>query len=112
MAKRFKAREPPQMLTQDKLQKASGKLKARRTPGSDGIPPKIAKIAMVQHLEAILKVFNRIYQSGEFPEPWQIAKLVLLEKSGKDTQEPGSSRPLCLMDSKGKTLEHVIYTSA
>lgn len=81
------------LITKEELQGADWKLKP----------------AIAQHPEAMLKVFNRIYQSGGFSNAWKVARLVLLRKLGKDVQHPNSFRFLCLLNSIGKTLEHVVY---
>jgi hypothetical protein len=54
----------------------------------------------------ILEVMNDALASRTFPERWRRAKLVLLPKPSET--EERKFRPICLIDTLGKVLEHLI----
>ncbi|GBN07000.1 Putative protein in type-1 retrotransposable element R1DM [Araneus ventricosus] len=45
---------------------------------------------------------------GHFPRPWKRAKLVLLNKPGKDTSDPRAYRPICLLSTMSKVLDKLV----
>lgn len=87
----------------DDLKEAISRIKNKRAPGPDRIPPEIAKAAAYAESVAILQVYNTLIMKGEFPKEWKKAKLVLIQK-------PGSLkyRPICLLDVFGKLFERLI----
>ena len=59
--------------------------------------------------ETFLEIFNTCLAEETFPERWKRQRLVLLSKGNKPPDEPSSYRPLCMLDSSGKTLERFIF---
>ena len=59
--------------------------------------------------ETFLDMYNTCLAEGTFSERWKWQRLVLLPKGNKPPEEPSSYRPLCMLDSSGKTLEHFIF---
>lgn len=54
------------------------------------------------------QLFAQCLRSGEFPQAWREAFLVLLHKEGKPEDSPSVYRPICLLDEVGKLFERVI----
>ncbi|GBO35987.1 Putative protein in type-1 retrotransposable element R1DM [Araneus ventricosus] len=50
----------------------------------------------------------RCLDLGHFPRPWEKAKLVLLNKPGKDTSDPRAYRPICLLSTMSKVLDKLV----
>jgi hypothetical protein len=92
--------------TEEELEAAVGKLARRKTPGPDGIPAEVVLVASRVAPGAILEVMNDALASRTFPERWRRAKLVLLPKPSET--EERKFRPICLIDTLGKVLEHLI----
>ena len=95
-------------ITPDELRQACAKIKNGKTPGPDGIPNKVLKLAMEKFPEIFLQVFNQCLQEGVFPKAWRKQWLVLIPKAGKPPGLPSSYRPICLLDTIGKTLEKIV----
>lgn len=95
-------------VTIDELIRASEKLKKKKAPGIDGIPVEVLQTAIQKKTDIFLPAFNNIMRSGKFPEKWKIAKLALIEKPKKNPNEEKKYRPLCLLNTSSKLLEHLI----
>lgn len=95
-------------VTIEEVKAAAQKLKNRKAPGPDGIPPEIVKIVISEFPDTIRKTVDGIFKTGIFPTEWKVGRLVLVKKPGKDEEEPTSYRPLCLLDTMGKVAEHII----
>lgn len=94
-----------QPLSVDDIKHACHKLGMGKSPGPDGIPNEVIKIAGETWPELFLEVFNKCLINGSFPTNWKRQRLVLLRKGSKPLNEPSSYRPLCMLDSLGKLLE-------
>lgn len=84
-------------------------LKGKQT----AVGPDRIHYAMLAHLspastEALLKFFNRIWESGIMPEQWKNAIVVPFLKSGKSPTSPSSYRPIALTSCLAKTYESII----
>ena len=75
----------------------------------DNIPNVALKTAVNTISETYLDMYNTCLAEGTFPERWKRQRLVLLPKGNKPPEEPSSYRPLCMLDSSGKTLERFIF---
>ena len=100
--------QAPPVFTLEELEIATRKIKNRRSPGPDMIPPEAVKIMFREHPQEVLGVYNTLLHHEEFPQKWKIAKLVLIRKPNKPLDSPASFRPLCLLDVLGKAFEHLI----
>ena len=54
------------------------------------------------------QVMNTIMASGEYPQEWKEASLMLLTKRPPTETAPPSYRPICLLNSMSKLLEHLL----
>ena len=95
-------------ITNEELVAAVRDLKVKKAPGPDGIPNVALKTAVQAFPDMFRFALQRCLNEGYFPDRWKIQKLVLLPKPGKPPGEPGSYRPICLLDTLGKLLEKVI----
>ncbi|KAH1000593.1 hypothetical protein HUJ04_012900 [Dendroctonus ponderosae] len=80
----------------------------KEAPGADSVPPEIVIESVKAQGELILRVFNRCLVDGNFPKAWKEARLVLIEKPGKDDRAERSFRPLCLINTMGKLLKKLL----
>ena len=73
------------------------------------------KNQMLKHLllksfQTLLDVFNDMWETGKFPENWELATIIPIPKPGKDNAEPTNYRPIALTSCLCKTLERMINT--
>ena len=61
-------------------------------------------------LQALLDIFNDIWETGKFPESWELSTIIPVPKPGKDHIEPTNYRPIALPSCLCKTLERMINT--
>ena len=61
-------------------------------------------------LKTLLDIFNDIWETGKFPESWELATIIPIPKPGKDHAEPTNYRPIALTSCICKTLERMINT--
>lgn len=87
------------------FEEACNKLKVKKSPGPGLIPPEILKIISKTSKEHILRLYNQIAKEGFFPAEWKVARLALLPKSKNISEDPGSYRPICILDVEGKLYE-------
>jgi len=79
-----------------------------KAPGPDGVPDIVVKEIAIKRPEILRDIFNECLRHGIFPQPWKVAKLVLLRKGDKPLDDPSSYRPICLLNTVGKLFERVI----
>ena len=61
-------------------------------------------------LQALLDILNDIWETGKFPESWELSTIIPVPKPGKDHTEPTNYRPIALTSCLCKTLERMINT--
>ena len=79
--------EPVSLFEPEELDRAVQRLKIRKAPGLDLIPPEVARVAVQTQKEVFLKIVNRMLTRAEFPTEWKKARLVLTEKLKKKKRE-------------------------
>lgn len=94
--------------TREELKYATDRLKEKKAPGPGLVPAEILKIISNMCPDYVLKIYNNLADKGVFPQEWKIAKLVMIPKGNKTTQDLTLHRPLCLLDVEGKLLELLI----
>ncbi|GBN84699.1 Retrovirus-related Pol polyprotein from type-1 retrotransposable element R1 [Araneus ventricosus] len=80
----------------------------KKAPGIDGITIEIIKAINFICPEILLSIFNKCLKLGVFPKNRKTAKLVLLNKTGKNPEDPKSYRPICLLPVMSKILDKLI----
>ena len=88
---------------QDSLSKAHDS-----SAGPDEIHYQLLKHLTPSALNTLLSIFNRIWQSGNFPPSWREATVVPIPKPGKDHTNPTNYRPIALTSCVCKTMERMI----
>ena len=62
----------------------------------------------LKSLQTLLDIFNNMWETGKFPESWELATIIPIPKPGKDHTEPTNYRPIALTSCLCKTLERMI----
>ena len=78
--------------------------------GPDEIHYQMLKHLPPKSLKSLLAIFNDIWETGKFPESWELATIIPIPKPGKDHAEPKNYRPIALTSCICKTLERMINT--
>ena len=107
----FKNKDPPEYyntpLTQEELQHALDN--SRNTaPGKDLINFEMIKQLPINAKEYLMKLFNQIWDTNEFPNEWREAIVIPIAKPGKDASNPGNYRPISLTSCVCKTMEKIV----
>lgn len=88
---------------------AARKLKNNKSPGPDGVPNEVIKLAACSTTNLLSQALNSALKDGTFPDIWKIATLKLIPKEGNTELTP-KYRPLCMINGTAKLLEHLINT--
>ena len=56
----------------------------------------------------LLRIFNRIWTTGNIPNQWKIANVIPIPKPGKDPTNPQNYRPIALTSVLCKTMERIV----
>ena len=83
------------------------KMKDNKSPGVDGIPPKLLKEIIEQISTPLAKLFNLSLEEGIIPTEWQEANITPLFKKGS-RNKPENDRPVSLTSVVCKLLETLI----
>ena len=81
---------------------------AETAPGNDNLPYSIIKHANTEMKKIILKSFNIIYQSNQFPRSWSLAIIIPILKPQKTPTDPNNYRPISLTICMCKLLEKIV----
>ena len=76
--------------------------------GPDEVHYQMLKHLPPKSLQALLDIFNDIWETGKFPESWELSTIIPDPKPGKDHTEPTNYRPIALTSCLCKTLERMI----
>ncbi|XP_018495155.1 uncharacterized protein LOC108864297, partial [Galendromus occidentalis] len=95
--------EIPKITTQE-VRAAAEKLATGKANGADGIPPEAVKLLMSRWPEIFAEMVDNILATGDFPERWKTAQLILIPKLGKKD----AYRPICLLDTTAKAVESIL----
>lgn len=96
-------------ITDAELNAAVERLRAKHTaPGPDGVPGRIWTVALGPLGNRLRRLFDACLITGQFPPPWKVGRLVLVQKQGRPADSPSAYRPLVLLDEVGKLFERVI----
>ena len=79
-------------------------------PGEDNI-----LYSMIKHLpepakQFLLKIINKIWETGILPKTWKIALIIPVKKPGKEASQATSYRPIALTSCVCKIMEKMINT--
>ncbi len=76
--------------------------------GPDDIHYQLLKHLPDTSMDALLNIFNHIWDTGELPPSWKEATIIPVAKPGKDSSNPSNYRPIALTSCVCKTLERMI----
>jgi len=92
------------------LQAAIRQCKTNSSPGADDISYEALKRLPKSSLNAILGLYNKIWEAGVVPKTWKHAVVLPILKQGKDPTNPDSYRPIALTSALCKIMERMIAT--
>ena len=84
-------------------------MKNTKSSGSDGISPKILKMALPYIVESLTYIYNLSIQQNIFPNKLKHAKVIALPKPKRDLSDINNYRPISLLSSLSKPLEKHIH---
>jgi hypothetical protein len=94
-------------ITDVEVKEAIRCLKNNKAAGLDGIPGEIFKISADYVVEFLTKYFNKLFETGTFPEEWTESLIFPLHKKG-DVDSPDNYRGISLLNISGKLYSHVL----
>ena len=95
------------IFSEDELSLAASSLRNKKAPGPDGIPADVLRVAARSCPQVLLNMHNRCLKDGVFLKRWKIQRLVLVGKGKGGPNSTLAYRPLCMLDTAGKLLEHL-----
>ena len=81
---------------------------ADTSPGIDLITYPMIKSIHPSLLSMILRLYNRLFERGEFPVTWKTAIVIAIPKPGKDHLDPANYRPISLICCLSKLMESMV----
>lgn len=79
----------------------------KKAPGFDLITGTVLQKLPLIALKAITQIFNAVITTGYFPNEWKTAKIIMILKPGKSTEEVTSYRPISLLPMLSKVFEKI-----
>eukprot|EP00061_Rhincodon_typus_P002377 g17394.t1 len=92
-------------ITKEKVLVKLNGLNVVKSPGPDGLHPRVHKEKAEEIVEALVVVFQE--ESGTVPEDWKITNMTPLFKKGV-RQKTENYRPISLTSVVGKILESIV----
>lgn len=93
--------------SQCEVKKYIAELKLDRSPGMDGLKTEIIKILQPYLLEPLAYIYNKVFETGIYPDLFKIAVVTPVFKKG-DRYQVENYRPISLISNFGKILEKII----
>ena len=94
------------LISEEEIYEAITRLKANKSPGSDGFTSEWYK-ALKEVLTPVLKkAFNWVLKKNEIPISWNEAIISVIPKGGKDKLDCGNYRPISVLN-----LDYKLFTS-
>ncbi len=95
-------------ITEDEIIKASKKLKNSKSPGSDNVINEYIKASMPIMIKQYVGLFNKILDTGEYPDSWSLGLIVPIYKKKGDKQDCNNYRGITLLSCVGKLFTSVV----
>ena len=102
-------REPLTDITinDDMVAAVLGRLKPNKSPGGDGLHPRVLVKQKNEMATPLRMIFTRSLHEGQLPPSWKEANMTPIYKKGK-RHIPGNYRPVSLTSVAGKCMERLI----
>ena len=84
--------------TRAELLTALAKTKKGKAPGPDDLVNEILQLLDMDGEERLLRFYNQVWDTGDTPEQWSHATVVSIYKGKGDDTDPGSYRPISLLN--------------
>ena len=94
-------------ITEEDIMRAVEHLKTNKAPGTDGIVAEMIKTSLSQILPFLVALFNRIFDTEEYPTEWTGAIIIPIHKSG-NKNDPDNYRGVSLLSILGKVFAHIL----
>lgn len=94
-------------ITKDEVRKAVMNLNSGKAGGTDGIVPEMLKCGGDAVIEFLTKLFNKIFDSGIYPNEWAKAIVVPIFKKG-DANQPDNYRGISLINTACKCYTSIL----
>lgn len=95
-------------ITVEEVKSAILSMKARKSPGLDSFPSEYYKRYVDKLAPILVTVFKESFLFGKLPETFNEALISLIAKKDKDLTDPGSFRPISLINVDCKILTKVL----
>ncbi|XP_033317161.1 uncharacterized protein LOC117214898 [Bombus bifarius] len=99
------------MAQMDELRAAVGRLNVNKAVVTDGVPGTVFKWIFEHRAHDLPDRVNSIYETGRVPVKWNVARLILLKKSGKDPRLASSYRPISILPAMSKVWEYTFKSA-
>lgn len=100
--------EERELFTEEEVREAGAKIKRRKAPGTYKIPQDIIKLVVDRFPRDCRNASNNALKQGKIRMILKEARLALVEKPKKDDSVIKAYRPLCVINTAGKFLEHML----
>ena len=95
--------------TEEEVREQITTLKNNKAPGPDRIKSEIIQKLQNNLLTPLTQLFNECLKQQKFPDIWKESNLLILKKGDdKESVNPKSYRPICLINALGKLMEKLI----
>lgn len=81
----------------------------RKAPGYDGLNNNALKNLPIHYAELIAVLINKMFEFHHFPKIWKHAIIVPIHKPGSNPSLPQNHRPISLLASLSKLVEHIFF---
>ena len=95
------------IISEDEVINAIRAMKSSKSPGPDGISPKIFKVFNRPIITCITLLFNKILESGQFPKEWGLGVICPIHKKGSE-EDPNNYRGITLLNTIAKIFTSII----
>ena len=97
-------------ITAEEIQKECHKLKNNKSPGEDKIINEYIKASMPSLTHIYVMIFNKILDTGIFPEAWSSGVIVPIYKNKGDRNDCNNYRGITLLSCMGKLFTSILNT--
>ena len=94
----------------EELQSAIQKLKRNKAPGPDQVTNELFLLLDDDSTQVLLEFYNKIWEAGVVPNDWKEAIVVSIYKNKGTDTDPGSYRPISLLNAIYKVFAAMLQT--